>query len=104
MGFVPWEPYQGHSALGTLARRVWRGRAGRQRRTALAERKGQATMTAAAENCPDTGTPTKDKWEARNIVTELELTDEEEAMLMAKAAQNGLTFEEYIRTLLGYLP
>jgi hypothetical protein len=61
-------------------------------------------MTAATENCPDTGNPTLDKWAARKIVTELELTGEEEAMLTAKAAQNGLTLEEYIRTLLGYPP
>lgn len=55
-------------------------------------------MTTATEKYP------VDKWTARNIVTELELTDEEEAMLTAKAAQNGLTLEEYIRTLLGYPP
>ncbi len=55
-------------------------------------------MTAATE------LPRIDKWTARTIVTELELTDEEEAMLTAKAAQNGLTLEEYIRTLLGYPP
>ncbi len=56
-------------------------------------------MTTATEKYP-----VIDKWTARNIVTELELTDEEEAMLTAKAAQNGLTLEEYIRTLLGYPP
>ena len=45
-----------------------------------------------------------DKWMARTIAVDLELTDEEEAMLKARAAQEGLTLEEYIRTVLGCPP
>ena len=56
-------------------------------------------MTAATENYP-----TIDKWTLRIHVVDLELTDEEEAMLTARAAQYGLTLEEYVRTLLGYPP
>lgn len=41
---------------------------------------------------------------ARTIAVDLELTGKEEAMLTARAAQEGLTLEEYIRTLLGYPP
>lgn len=56
-------------------------------------------MTAATENYPII-----DKWTRRTHAVDLELTDEEEAILTAKAAQYGLTLEEYIRTQLGCPP
>jgi hypothetical protein len=55
-------------------------------------------MTAAPDRRPI------DKWTARTVAIDLELTDEEEAMLTAKAAQCGLTLEEYIRTVVGCPP
>lgn len=61
-------------------------------------------MTAATEKYPDTETPIIDKWTLRTHVVDFELTDEEEAMLMIRAAQYGLTLEEYVRTLLGCPP
>ncbi len=48
--------------------------------------------------------PVIDKWTMRTHAVDLELTDEQEAMLTAKAAQYGLTLEEYVRTLLGCPP
>ena len=55
-------------------------------------------MTTAPDKRPT------DKWAGRTVVVDLGLTEEEKAMLEARAAQLGLTFEEYIRTLLGYPP
>jgi len=61
-------------------------------------------MTAASEKYPDTDPPIIDKWTLRKKVIYMDLTDEEEAILMAKAAQYGLTVEEYVRTCLGCPP
>jgi hypothetical protein len=55
-------------------------------------------MNAATENYP------KDKWADRTRVVYMELSDEQEAMFRRKAAQQGLTLEEYIRTRLGFPP
>lgn len=56
-------------------------------------------MAAATENYP-----VIDKWTARTMAVDIQLTDEEEAMLTGKAAQYGLTLEEYVRTLVGCPP
>ena len=48
--------------------------------------------------------PPIDKWATRTRETWVEFTDEEEAMLTAKAAKKGLTLEEYLRTLVGFPP
>ena len=55
-------------------------------------------MNAATENYP------KDKWAERTRVVYMELSREQEAMFRRKAAQQGLTLEEYIRTRLGFQP
>lgn len=67
-------------------------------RRGLGRSKRGGPMTTAPE------VRTVDKWTARKIAVDLELTDEEEAMLTARAAQQGLTLEEYIRTLLSCPP
>jgi len=48
--------------------------------------------------------PRIDKWTLRNIVADIDLTDEEEAILNAKAAEFGITVEEYIRMMVGCQP
>jgi len=45
-----------------------------------------------------------DKWADRTFAVDLILTEDEEAALTAKAAQLGLTPEEYVRTRLGFTP
>jgi hypothetical protein len=60
-------------------------------------------MTATTEDCAQENCA-KDKWADRIIAVDLEFSEAEEAMLTAKAAQKGLTLEEYVRTLLGYPP
>ena len=45
---------------------------------------------------------TTDKWAARTVVTECEFTDEELDMLKRRAAERGLTLEEYLRTCMGF--
>lgn len=55
-------------------------------------------MTTTTENCGN------NRGADRTIAVDLDLTEAEEAMLTARAAQKGLTLEEYIRTLLGYAP
>ena len=49
-----------------------------------------------------TGKSTTDKWAARTKTFRLELTADEHAYLTAKAAQQGLTLEEYLRTCCGF--
>ena len=49
-------------------------------------------------------TGTIDKWTARTKVIEYEFSDEELNMLEARAAERGLTLEEYLRTCLGFEP
>lgn len=65
--------------------------------TALALTKGETTMTTTDQTSTD-------KWAARTKTMEIELTAEEEAFYTAKAAKQGLTLEEYIRTRLGFPP
>jgi siderophore synthetase component len=55
----------------------------------------------------DNGNPSHthpDKWADRTELITLELSDAESAAFCARAAQRGLTPEEYIRTLLGLPP
>lgn len=53
-------------------------------------------------------TPTQDggtdKSAARMITVIVDFTDEEEAILLSRAAEMGLTPEDYMRTRLGLLP
>jgi hypothetical protein len=46
----------------------------------------------------------RDKWTDRTEVMAFELSDAEYAAFCARAAQHGLTPEEYVRTLLGLPP
>jgi hypothetical protein len=50
------------------------------------------------------GGPPIDKWATRTHEIEVDLTEEEEAMLTAKAAKKGLTLEEYFRVCCGFPP
>jgi hypothetical protein len=56
-------------------------------------------MTAATEKYP-----VIDKWTLRTHVVDIEVTDEEEAIISAKAAEFGITVEEYIRMMVGCQP
>jgi mobilization protein NikA len=49
-----------------------------------------------------TGKSTTDKWAARTNAFQFEVTANEHAFLTAKAAEQGLTLEEYIRTCCGF--
>lgn len=55
-------------------------------------------MTTTTEDGPG------DKWAGRTREGWIDLTDEEDAMLTARAARKGLTLEEYLRTLMGFPP
>jgi len=68
----------------------------------LGLKKGAAIMTATEKY--KTENYKTDKWADRTVVVDLELTDEEEAILTARASEKGLTVEEYIRTLMGCPP
>ena len=46
----------------------------------------------------------KDKWADRTEVIPIDLSDAEYARLRARAAQEGLTLEEYFRVCLGFPP
>lgn len=48
--------------------------------------------------------PPIDKWATRTHETWIELSDEEKAMVTAKAAAMGLTLEEYFRVCCGFPP
>ena len=54
-------------------------------------------MTAATDN----QYPIIDKWTLRKKVVYMDLTEEEEAIIMFKAAEFGLTLEEYVRMMVG---
>lgn len=47
---------------------------------------------------------TTDKWAARTSKLECELSDEELELLEGRAAERGLTLEEYFRTCMGLEP
>ncbi|MGH9440933.1 MAG: hypothetical protein ACRD16_01525 [Thermoanaerobaculia bacterium] len=47
---------------------------------------------------------TVDKWAKRIVHSYIELSDEEEAFVAAKAAKKGLTIEEYVRVRCGFPP
>jgi len=47
---------------------------------------------------------TTDKWAERTSTIEAEFSDEEWALLTARAAEKGLTVEEYLRVRLGLEP
>lgn len=55
-------------------------------------------MTTAKDEGP------VDKWATRTREIWVDLTDEEEAVLIARAAGKGLTLEEYFRTCVGFEP
>jgi hypothetical protein len=46
----------------------------------------------------------RDKWDDQTALIPLDLSDTEYALLLARAAQQGLTLEEYCRRILGFPP
>jgi hypothetical protein len=78
-----------------------------------------ATLTKGSLACPLSGNPSpaggrredqerscemRDKWDDRTALIPLDLTEAEYALLLARAAQQGLTLEEYCRRALGFSP